>query len=248
MHGDIVMTYDYDPFGSCSAMLGDVGSINPLTFSSEVFDSRLGLTYYNYRHFSSLDGRWLGRDPAEEHAFPDGVLSEKSSDKYETRRSKSSGALYLFVQNATIRYTDSLGLASADGEKCLCCMIYGESRGQSPTCQEAIGWVIHNRAAKKRNEDYCSVVSSGFDAYNGDNYNDCIKGCIKEKDKAEHDNSMDNCANVLEKYESGEDPTKGATVFVNHGLPIRPPNFPNPGKLKKVSVRGCSKFDFYIEK
>jgi RHS repeat-associated protein len=40
---------------------------NPLTFSSEVFDSPLGLQYYNYRHLNLLDGRWVNRDPVGEN-------------------------------------------------------------------------------------------------------------------------------------------------------------------------------------
>jgi len=40
---------------------------NALTFSSEVFDSALGLQYYNYRHLNVLDGRWVSRDPIEEN-------------------------------------------------------------------------------------------------------------------------------------------------------------------------------------
>jgi RHS repeat-associated protein len=39
---------------------------NPLTFSSEIYDSTLGLQYYNYRHLNLLDGRWVNRDPIEE--------------------------------------------------------------------------------------------------------------------------------------------------------------------------------------
>ena len=58
--GTIVATYDYSPFGQIVASIGNVA--NPLTFSSEIHDSTLGLQYYNYRHLSTLDGRWVNRD------------------------------------------------------------------------------------------------------------------------------------------------------------------------------------------
>ncbi|MGN0821006.1 MAG: RHS repeat-associated core domain-containing protein, partial [Akkermansia sp.] len=36
----------------------------PIQWSSEYHDVELGLVYYNYRHYNSVDGRWLRRDPA----------------------------------------------------------------------------------------------------------------------------------------------------------------------------------------
>lgn len=62
--GAIAATYDYSPFGQLVASTGNVA--NPITFSSEIHDSPLGLQYYNYRHLNLLDGRWVSRDPIEE--------------------------------------------------------------------------------------------------------------------------------------------------------------------------------------
>jgi len=62
--GAIAATYDYSPFGQLVASTGNVA--NPITFSAEVYDSILGLQYYNYRHLNLLDGRWVNRDPIEE--------------------------------------------------------------------------------------------------------------------------------------------------------------------------------------
>jgi len=65
--GALAATYDYSPFGQITSALSvessmfDVAS-NPLTFSSEIHDSSLGLQYYNYRHLNVLDGRWVNRD------------------------------------------------------------------------------------------------------------------------------------------------------------------------------------------
>ncbi len=67
-YGDIAATYDYAPFGAVTAGTpsGSAVPANPFRFSSEFYDSELGLVYYNYRHYSPTDGRWLSRDPIEE--------------------------------------------------------------------------------------------------------------------------------------------------------------------------------------
>ena len=61
--GYVRTSYDYAPFGAVSAT-GDV--TQPFQWSSEFYDSELDLVYYNYRHYSPTDGRWLSRDPIEE--------------------------------------------------------------------------------------------------------------------------------------------------------------------------------------
>ena len=35
---------------------------HPIQWSSEFYDTELGLVYYNYRHYNPEDGRWIGRD------------------------------------------------------------------------------------------------------------------------------------------------------------------------------------------
>lgn len=55
-------TYDYAPYGA-SLLLADA---NPWRFSSEYCDVVLGLSYYNYRHYSETFGRWLCYDPIED--------------------------------------------------------------------------------------------------------------------------------------------------------------------------------------
>ena len=52
-------------------------SENPFGLSSEVYDVPLGLSYYNYRHYNPIDGKWCGRDPLEE----DGGLNLSSLSK-----------------------------------------------------------------------------------------------------------------------------------------------------------------------
>ncbi len=67
-YGNVAATYDYAPFGNVSAGTpsGSAVPANPLQWSSEICDSELDLVYYNYRHYSPTDGRWLSRDPIEE--------------------------------------------------------------------------------------------------------------------------------------------------------------------------------------
>lgn len=61
-HGTIVTAYSYAPYGAVTA----TGTTQPLQWSSEFYDSELGMVYYNYRHYNPLDGRWISRDPLME--------------------------------------------------------------------------------------------------------------------------------------------------------------------------------------
>jgi len=96
--GNIAATYEYSPFGQVTSALNvgssmfDVAS-NPLTFSSEIFDSTLGLQYYNFRLLNTLDGRWINRDLIPE--------------EYGINR-------YTFVNNQSILHFDLLGLTVID--------------------------------------------------------------------------------------------------------------------------------------
>ncbi|MDO4410522.1 MAG: RHS repeat-associated core domain-containing protein [Akkermansia sp.] len=62
-NGYIRTAYSYTPYGSVTAN-GDI--TQPIQWSSEYADTELALTYYNYRHYNPMDGRWLGRDDMEE--------------------------------------------------------------------------------------------------------------------------------------------------------------------------------------
>jgi RHS repeat-associated protein len=88
--GSISAIYDYAPFGEASLGFGSAGLFNPITFSSEIVDSCLGLIYYNWRFLNVLDGRWIRRDPVE---------IDNGAD------------LYLFCKNKTIDINDLLGLS-----------------------------------------------------------------------------------------------------------------------------------------
>ncbi|MGN0885213.1 MAG: RHS repeat-associated core domain-containing protein [Candidatus Spyradosoma sp.] len=67
-NGAVAATYDDAPFGAVTETVPADSAVpaNPFQWSSEVYDSELDLVYYNYRHYSPSDGRWLSRDPIEE--------------------------------------------------------------------------------------------------------------------------------------------------------------------------------------
>lgn len=58
-HGYIRTTYSYSPFGEVFAA-GDVSQ--SFQWSSEFYDSEIGLVYYNYRYYNPNDGRWICGD------------------------------------------------------------------------------------------------------------------------------------------------------------------------------------------
>jgi RHS repeat-associated protein len=96
--GALVATYDYAPFGAVTTLqISQSGNnaitqfSNPLTFSSEIHDSILGLQYYNYRHLNLLDGKWVNRDP----------IGEEGGDN-----------IYAAMGNQPITRIDRLGLAT----------------------------------------------------------------------------------------------------------------------------------------
>ena len=82
LSGDVVH-YDYTPFG---VPMASSPSENPFGFSAEYMDDGLALVYYNYRHYNSSNGRWLGRDRVE------------NKNEYD------------FIANSSLAHVDRLGL------------------------------------------------------------------------------------------------------------------------------------------
>ena len=60
--GETAAHYDYSVFGKMLIATGFLRNRNPFRFSSEYVDDATGLTYYNYRHYDPVHGRWLSRD------------------------------------------------------------------------------------------------------------------------------------------------------------------------------------------
>ena len=110
----IAATYEYSPFGQITSALSFGSTMfdvryNPLTFSSEVHDSTLGLQYYNYRHLNVLDGWWVNRDAILDISFVRtqirmSLLPVLSQAEITLENEK------VFVKNDPVSNGDTLGL------------------------------------------------------------------------------------------------------------------------------------------
>ena len=60
--------YEYAPFGALTVSAGSYAIDNPFRFSSEYMDDGLVLSYYNYRYYDCVNGRWLSADPLGENS------------------------------------------------------------------------------------------------------------------------------------------------------------------------------------
>jgi len=85
--GNVVQTYQYDPFGVQMAASGSVNQ--PMRFSTKPYDENTGLYFYGYRFYNPALGRWMTRDPLGEEV---GIN------------------LYGFVGNNPVNFIDPLGL------------------------------------------------------------------------------------------------------------------------------------------
>ena len=63
--GTLTTAYTYSPFGKVTAS----GSLSqPIQWSSEFNDTELGLVYYNWRYYNTMNGRWHAHDRLHEIA------------------------------------------------------------------------------------------------------------------------------------------------------------------------------------
>jgi RHS repeat-associated protein len=83
----------YAPFGAIIHDDSLLNSSNKWRYSCESFDDCIGVYYYNFRHYSTEDGRWFSRDPLVEPDIKN---------------------IYSFVANNVINNTDFLGLDVVD--------------------------------------------------------------------------------------------------------------------------------------
>jgi RHS repeat-associated protein len=83
----VAAAYTYDPFGN---LMAKTGSLNQsILFSTKPYDEKIGISYYGYRFYSPVLGKWINRD----------ILGETGGIN-----------LYGFVRNSPITLIDSLGL------------------------------------------------------------------------------------------------------------------------------------------
>ncbi len=117
---DSAIHYAYTTFGTSRA---SALSENPFGFSSEFYNKLLNLSYYNYRHYNSLDGRFNTYDPIGEVAFlvHAEIYFSKESNSVASIREKF-GEIFLsyasnkyeFVRNSSPFAYDFCGLNRAD--------------------------------------------------------------------------------------------------------------------------------------
>jgi RHS repeat-associated protein len=99
----VMAHYEYDAFGEIGPIYplqdrvrrGELRYINPWRWSCEYADDITGNVYYNYRHYSPVDGRWLSRDPVE---------NDKASMPY------------IAADNDMVNKCDILGLSPLPGD------------------------------------------------------------------------------------------------------------------------------------
>ena len=101
--GTTTARYDYGPFGELVRSSGALAKANPFRFSTKYQDDESGLSYYGYRFYDPLNGRWPNRDPLGESGFE----ALKSGDSNLPGDGPNS---YLFLHNNPIDQTDYLGL------------------------------------------------------------------------------------------------------------------------------------------
>ncbi len=82
--------YDYAGFGEINRRTGPKANWNPFQFSSKFCDVETGFSYYGYRYYNPIHGRWISRDPIGE---------------------AGGSNLYRFVDNDPINNWDYLGLS-----------------------------------------------------------------------------------------------------------------------------------------
>jgi len=64
--GDEVAHFEYDPFGNLTSSNGSTSTFD-IRFSTKKRDSETGFSYYGYRYYDPVTGRWPSRDPIEEN-------------------------------------------------------------------------------------------------------------------------------------------------------------------------------------
>ena len=64
--GELTAHYTYGPFGELLSSTGPESFNNLFRYSSKYTDIESGLSYFGYRYYGPLTGRWFSRDPIEE--------------------------------------------------------------------------------------------------------------------------------------------------------------------------------------
>ena len=65
--GKLAAWFEYDPFGQFLRGTRLYSNMPPYRWSTKVEDMETKFAYYGYRYYSPKNGRWINRDPIEEH-------------------------------------------------------------------------------------------------------------------------------------------------------------------------------------
>ena len=60
----MMVKYEYDPYGSRTNTATQGEYEQPFRFSTKYYDDETGLSYFGYRYYNAVLGRWISRDPA----------------------------------------------------------------------------------------------------------------------------------------------------------------------------------------
>ena len=268
-HGVVLERYGYNAFGLSRVMAPDFSSRTTSLYDWETrygayrYDAETGFYQVRFRYLHPTLGRWLSRDPIEETVFRIANIAQTQL--------KHSSYIYSYVANNCINLTDKTGLApnpcsTTDECKCLGCITFAESRGQSAACQKAVADTVKNRAFKKdaagnwvKYRSYCDVVSERdggeYNSYKGTNYDNCCKDkCVNKpkgpQDKTERDKSF--VYIECDSTNSGNSTAAGtyasdAQYFHDKriGTPPWIQEAIKEGRGHEVMVPGCTAFRFY---
>jgi hypothetical protein len=81
----------------------------------------MGVTYYTYRWYDPLTGRWPSRDPLGDEVFFRSYTENMSNWDYLSLKDESLKMPYSFVDNKPINHFDVLGLAMGPTKSKKCC-------------------------------------------------------------------------------------------------------------------------------
>ena len=82
--GTIAAHFEYDPFSN-TVVNTDTGNLFTYRFSTKPIDIETGLSYYGYRYYEPMTGRWPSRDPIEERGGINlyGFIGNSGVDKWD---------------------------------------------------------------------------------------------------------------------------------------------------------------------
>ncbi|WP_256200652.1 RHS repeat-associated core domain-containing protein, partial [Verrucomicrobium spinosum] len=85
VESNLKAVYEYDPFGKSLRVSEPEEDLNPFRFSTKYTDAETGLSYYGYRYYDAVRGRWMNRDPIEEQGGSNlyGMIGNSAVNKWD---------------------------------------------------------------------------------------------------------------------------------------------------------------------